>query len=64
MNHSSDKANIGQKLENGKWVNDWSYATRDIKIGEELLEDYGEFPETGWFLDIYKKYGINTSNEF
>ncbi len=35
-----------------------SAAARDIKAGEELLDDYGTYEYPSWLMTIFAKYGI------
>ena len=35
-----------------------SYAIRDIKAGEELLDDYGTYEYPAWLMAVFDKYGI------
>ncbi len=35
-----------------------SFALRDIQPGEELVEDYGEFEVTAWFVELAKEHGM------
>ncbi|CAM9484374.1 unnamed protein product, partial [Ectocarpus fasciculatus] len=38
---------------------DWdsTYAKRDIEVGEELLDDYGEYEYPDWFIRVCGEYG-------
>lgn len=38
-----------------------SYAVRDIKKGEELLDDYGTYQWPKWHNKILDQYGVDTS---
>ena len=40
---------------------DSTYAIRDIKKGEELLDDYGIYEYTDWYNKILKEYGVDNS---
>ena len=35
-----------------------TYAIKDIKKGDEMLDDYGYYESIPWFDKIYTKYGI------
>ena len=53
----SDKANVEEKIHNGRWI---SYAIRDIHAGEEILCDYEDFHNydepLSWFEDTWDEY--------
>ena len=55
MNHSFEPNN-GLVPELVDW--DSLYALRDIKKGEELLEDYGTYTVVPWFEEIAKEKGV------
>lgn len=42
------------------YLDDWdsTYAKRDIQIGEELLDDYGEYEYPQWFFRLCAEYGV------
>lgn len=58
MNHSRD-CNIGTTAES----EDNLYALRDIKEGEEFLEDYGVYARVPWFEEIAKARGATSCLE-
>lgn len=35
-----------------------TYAIRDIKAGEQLLDDYGTYEYPDWFVDLAKEYNV------
>ena len=54
MNHSEDP-NCGSGEEQLS-----SYAIKDIKKGEELLDDYGTFEWPAWIRKLLKEYDVPT----
>ena len=42
------------------YLGDWdsTYAKRNIEIGEELLDDYGAYEYSEWFLKLCMEYGV------
>ena len=51
-NHSA-KPNTG-----GPADSDHSFAIRDIKKGEELLDNYGTYEKVEWFEQLCAKFGV------
>ena len=58
MNHSSDPNSQVILNKEGDWKRLRSYALRDIKAGEEILEDYGNYIKGsgGWIEPLVHKY--------
>ena len=54
-NHSA-KPNTGEGPDPNS-----SYAIRNIKKGEELLDDYGTYGWPSWLLKLQEEYGVDTS---
>jgi hypothetical protein len=38
-----------------------SFALRDIQAGEEIVEDYGDFEDTAWFVELATKHNAMPS---
>lgn len=66
-NHSNTQSNTGDAVAAGlnetsdAFNPDAAYATRDIKAGEELLDNYSEYEFHAWFEAQKQKYGIDES---
>lgn len=54
-NHSA-KPNTGEGPDPNS-----SYAIKNIKKGDELLDDYGTYGWPAWVLSLLKEYGVDTS---
>ena len=54
-NHSA-KPNTGEGPDPNS-----SYAIRNIKKGEELLDDYGTYGWPSWLLKLQEEYKVDTS---
>ena len=60
-NHSKVNANTGNHPDPSKGDGFSSYALRDIRHGEELLDDYSAYEHVAWFEDLCTEYGAVSS---
>jgi hypothetical protein len=60
MCNHSEAPNAGFPPHGGdEYCYESSYAIRDIKAGEELLDDYGMFEYPEWYDALCAEYGVN-----
>ncbi len=66
VNHSKTKNNITD----GMWLDPpiddghtCCYAKRDIRAGEELVDNYADYDNPQWYLDLCKKYNVESAHD-
>ena len=53
MNHQADCNYSAENL-----------ATRDIQIGEEIIDDYAHYESVPWLDELAEKYGVMSCTQF
>lgn len=43
--------------------NQCCYAVRDIRVGEELVDNYSAYDNPQWYLDLCKKYNVESARD-